>query len=96
MRPGIVEPKARLADLDIDGMYAQVLYPSVTLAGAKTYSDDRELQVCCVRAYNEWLAEFCDGGDGPADRPGDRARPPASTTPSPSSNGRSSSATAAS
>ena len=32
-----------------------MLYPSVTLAGARTYADDRELQLACVRAYNEWL-----------------------------------------
>lgn len=64
IRPGSFEPKARLADLDADGVYAQILYPSVTLAGARTYADDRELQVACVRAYNEWLVEYCAGGDG--------------------------------
>jgi predicted TIM-barrel fold metal-dependent hydrolase len=41
-----------------------VLYPSVTLSGARLYADERELQLACVRAYNEWLAEFCDGGEG--------------------------------
>jgi predicted TIM-barrel fold metal-dependent hydrolase len=64
MRPGMFEPKARLADLDADGVWAQVLYPSVTLAGAKTYGDDRELQRFCVRAYNEWITEFCADGEG--------------------------------
>jgi predicted TIM-barrel fold metal-dependent hydrolase len=64
MRPGSFDAKARLADLDADGIYAQVLYPSVTLAGAKAYGNDRELQLACVRAYNDWLAEFCDGGAG--------------------------------
>src|SRR5213594_3917041 len=64
IRPGSFEPAARLADLDADGLYAQVLYPSVTLAGARTYADDRELQLACVRAYNEWLAEFCAAGRG--------------------------------
>ncbi|MSQ61515.1 MAG: amidohydrolase [Dehalococcoidia bacterium] len=59
MRPGSFDPKARIQDLDLDGIYCQLIYPSVTLAGAKTYSDDPELQVACVRAYNEWLAEFC-------------------------------------
>ena len=56
--------------MDADGIYAQVLYPSVTLAGAKIYGDERELQLACVRAYNDWLAEFCDGSRRPADRPG--------------------------
>ena len=64
IRPGMYEPGPRLEDLDIDGIYAQVLYPSVTLKGASTYSDDPELQRFCVRAYNEWLSEFCSGSNG--------------------------------
>ncbi|HEV2309098.1 MAG TPA: amidohydrolase family protein [Acidimicrobiia bacterium] len=64
MRPGSFDTKARLADLDADGIYAQVLYPSVTLSGAKTYGKEPELQLACVRAYNDWLAEFCEGSDG--------------------------------
>ena len=64
IRPGSFEPKARLADLDADGIWAQVLYPSVTLAGARTYAEDRVLQTACVRAYNEWITEFCAGGEG--------------------------------
>jgi predicted TIM-barrel fold metal-dependent hydrolase len=64
LRPGMNEATARLADLDADGIWAQVLYPSVTLAGAKTYSDDRELQRYCVRTYNEWITDLCGGGQG--------------------------------
>ena len=64
IRPGSFDPKARVEDLDADGIWAQVLYPSVTLAGARTYADDRELQLACVRAYNEWLADFCAAGGG--------------------------------
>jgi predicted TIM-barrel fold metal-dependent hydrolase len=64
IRPGMWQAEARLHDLDIDGIHAQVLYPSVTLKGARTYSDDRELQLFCVRAYNEWLTEFCSGSNG--------------------------------
>jgi predicted TIM-barrel fold metal-dependent hydrolase len=64
IRPGSFDPRARLADLDADGIWAQVLYPSVTLAGARTYADDRDLQLACVRAYNEWLLEFCAAGKG--------------------------------
>ena len=64
IRPGFYEPKARFQDMAIDGIYAQVLYPSVTLLGAKTYSQDRDLQRFCVRAYNEWLTEFCADSDG--------------------------------
>jgi predicted TIM-barrel fold metal-dependent hydrolase len=64
MRPGSFDTEARLADMDADGIFAQVLYPSVTLKGARIYSGDRELQTACVRAYNEWLAEFCRGSRG--------------------------------
>lgn len=64
MRPGSFDTDARLGDLDADGIYAQVLYPSVTLKGAKIYSDERELQLACVRAYNDWLLSFCEGAGG--------------------------------
>jgi predicted TIM-barrel fold metal-dependent hydrolase len=64
MRPGSFDTRARLADMDADGIYAQVLYPSVTLTGARIYSDERELQLACVRAYNEWIRAFCKGSGG--------------------------------
>jgi predicted TIM-barrel fold metal-dependent hydrolase len=64
IRPGMWQPGPRLQDLDIDGIHAQVLYPSVTLKGASTYSDEPELQRFCVRAYNEWLSEFCQDSGG--------------------------------
>ena len=63
IRPASFDPKARLKELDIDGIHGQVLYPSVALTGAKTYADEPELQRACVRAYNEWIAEFCSGSD---------------------------------
>src|SRR5436190_15046070 len=59
LRPGSFDPAERLKEMDLDGIAAQMLYPSVTLGGAATYSDDPELQVACVRAYNDWLADFC-------------------------------------
>src|SRR4051794_10349758 len=64
MRPGSFDTAARVADMDIDGIWLQVLYPSVTLFGAKVYGSDRDLQLACVRAYNDWLTEFCAGSDG--------------------------------
>src|SRR6185436_19954882 len=59
IRPGHWEPRARLADMDADGIHAQLLYPSVSEEGARMFGDDRTLQLACVRAYNEWLLEFC-------------------------------------
>jgi predicted TIM-barrel fold metal-dependent hydrolase len=64
MRPGAFEPKARLADLDVDGIHAQVLYPSIALEGARVYGKEPELQLACVRAYNDWIADFCASSDG--------------------------------
>ena len=64
IRPGSWDTQARLRELDIDGIHAQVLYPSVTLTGAKIYGDEPELQHACVRAYNEWMLEFCSGTGG--------------------------------
>jgi predicted TIM-barrel fold metal-dependent hydrolase len=62
IRRGHFDPAARLADMDADGIHAQLLYPSVCEEGARMFGDDRTLQLACVRAYNEWLLEFCSGG----------------------------------
>lgn len=64
LRPGHFDPAARLRDMDADGIYAQLLYPSVCEEGARMFGDDRTLQLACVRAYNEWLLEFCAGAPG--------------------------------
>jgi predicted TIM-barrel fold metal-dependent hydrolase len=59
IRRGHFDSAARLADMDADGISAQLLYPSVCEEGARMFGDARELQLACVRAYNEWLVEFC-------------------------------------
>ena len=64
IRPGHFEPAARLGDMDADGIHVQLLYPSVCEEGARMFGDERELQLACVRAYNEWLLEFCGAGQG--------------------------------
>lgn len=48
-------PSLRLADMDRDGVQAQVIYGPVFSINA----DDPELREACYRAYNDWLAEFC-------------------------------------
>ena len=53
---------ARLADMDTDGVAAEVLYPSVGMTLAQ--SKDRDYQLACIRAYNDWLVEYCAGGNG--------------------------------
>src|SRR5262249_17981209 len=55
-RPGGWDPAERLKDLAIDGVIAEVLYPSLALAlfGIR----DAGFQEACMRVYNDWLAEF--------------------------------------
>ena len=57
VRPGSYDPKARLADMDIDMIQAQVLYPSLA-PQPQMFGADPELQNACVRAYNDWIHEF--------------------------------------
>jgi len=57
IRPGANVPDARLKDLDEDGVYAEVLYPTV---GLQLFCvTDSELLTPLCAAYNDWLAEFC-------------------------------------
>jgi hypothetical protein len=42
MRAAFFEPAARLADMDADGVFAQLLYPSVCEEGARMFGDDRQ------------------------------------------------------
>jgi predicted TIM-barrel fold metal-dependent hydrolase len=57
MRRGCWDPVARVADMDVDGVWASVHYPSL-IAGfcGTTFSrcSDPELGLACVRAWNDW------------------------------------------
>ena len=57
--PGLYEPVSRLEAQAANSIDAEVLYPSPTLWDAINQMDDRKLKVACVRAYNDWIAEFC-------------------------------------
>ena len=56
---GAYDPAARSAELDREGMEAEVLYTTVGLGlfGVK----DHEFRNACIRAFNDWLAEHCSG-----------------------------------
>src|SRR5581483_2650462 len=57
MRPGSYDPEARLADMDEDGVAAEVLY----FGGPVTHINvDRELRMYVVRTYNDWMKELSD------------------------------------
>ncbi|MCL0102335.1 amidohydrolase [Dehalococcoidia bacterium] len=54
-RRGGFDPHARIEDMDLDNVGAEVLYGgTITLQ-----TDDRDLRVALMRAYNDWLANFC-------------------------------------
>jgi predicted TIM-barrel fold metal-dependent hydrolase len=57
VQPGGHDPTARLAEMAVDGVRAEVLYPTL---GLRLFGlDDEELQRRCFRRYNEWIADFC-------------------------------------
>ena len=51
------DPVERIKDQDVDGVDAEVLYP--TLAMPLFGLADAELQPACFRIYNDWLSEYC-------------------------------------
>ena len=56
-RKGGFDPHARIPDMDLDGIDAVFLYPSVGLfTGAVR---DPALAAAICRAYNRWLADYC-------------------------------------
>ncbi|MFI0355009.1 amidohydrolase family protein [Actinomadura sp. 9N407] len=59
--PAALDPKARLAYLDEVGVYYQVLYPNILGFHSHRFLNQmpRELATECVRAYNDWITEFC-------------------------------------
>ncbi|CAB4741476.1 MAG: amidohydrolase family protein [Actinobacteria bacterium] len=62
MRPGCYEPKARLAEMDLDGVWAQLDFPDFSrFAGHRFIGcTDKELANACIRAYNDFLVdEWC-------------------------------------
>lgn len=57
LRAGGWDPQERLKDQRLDGVQAEVLYP--TLANQAYLCGDRELEQACIRVYNDWMIEFC-------------------------------------
>ncbi len=60
IRKGCWDGKARLEDMDQDGVDAEFLYPSQRTMYHFMGNTDREFHRAGVRAYNDWLSdEFC-------------------------------------
>jgi len=55
--PGGSDPRARLADMDLEGIDQAVLFPSIGLYFWAL--DDPLAAVPIARAYNDWLASYC-------------------------------------
>ena len=53
LRPG--RPETRLEDMDRDGVFAHVIYSPMT---TQMRIANAELRAACMRAYNDWAAEF--------------------------------------
>jgi predicted TIM-barrel fold metal-dependent hydrolase len=67
MRPGCWQPAARLADMDRNGVEAQLCFPNYARFCGQQFlwGQDRELARLCVRAYNDWMVdEWCGGSGG--------------------------------
>ena len=56
--PGAMDPAERLKAQDSDSVDAEVLYPTAGLWDSIKALQDRDLKLACVRAYNDWIAEF--------------------------------------
>ncbi len=53
---GGFDPKVRIEDMDLDGVAAEVLYPTFTLG---LFSQEQREQEAGFRVYNDWVADFC-------------------------------------
>jgi predicted TIM-barrel fold metal-dependent hydrolase len=57
--PALRDPKERILAQEADSVDAEVLYPSSGLWDSIKLLEDKELKLACIRAYNDWIAEFC-------------------------------------
>ena len=62
MRPGCYDPKARLADMDLNHTERSLCFPYVTRFAGQWFLEatDKDLALRCVQAYNDWMVdEWC-------------------------------------
>lgn len=67
MRKGCWDPKARLEDMDIDGVDASLAFPTFPRFCGQTFAEakDKDLALACLEAYNDWMIEeWCGDADG--------------------------------
>ncbi|HEV7678701.1 MAG TPA: amidohydrolase family protein [Candidatus Dormibacteraeota bacterium] len=59
VNPGSYDPAARVREMDEDGVDAELLFPSGATNTYVASAEDPELHHELVRAYNDWVSEFC-------------------------------------
>ncbi|ADP83263.1 amidohydrolase family protein [Pseudofrankia inefficax] len=67
MRPGCWKVPDRLADMDLNGVHAQLAFPNYPRFCGQMFlwGQDKELSKLCVEAYNDWMVdEWCGTSGG--------------------------------
>ena len=60
VRRGGYDPAARIEEQEQDGVNLEILYPTPRIGNQLVWHrDDADFHIACIRAYNDWLAEFC-------------------------------------
>jgi predicted TIM-barrel fold metal-dependent hydrolase len=55
-------PKSRIEEMEVDGVSAEVLYPTL---GLRLFAlEDAELQDACFKIANDWLIDYCKAAPG--------------------------------
>ena len=58
MRKGGWDPAERIKEQDLDGVTAEVMYPTPSVQAAMALVEDEEFHLALVRAYNDWVSEY--------------------------------------
>jgi predicted TIM-barrel fold metal-dependent hydrolase len=66
MRPGCFDARARIADMDVNGVEAQLCFPNYPRFCGQQFlwGKDSKLALLCVQAYNDWMVEEWCGQSG--------------------------------
>ena len=67
VRPAAYNAKARLQDMDTDGIDLAVLYPT-SMLGLQSLPDEEFARVQ-ARAYNDWASDHTQDGEGGCSQP---------------------------
>src|ERR1044071_4727737 len=61
-KPGGWDPRARLGEMEVDGVSAEVLYPTF---GLRLFAlEDADVQEACFQIANDWLIDYCKVAPG--------------------------------